>query len=71
MGLAATGTFGDIGSASAVTGIASALCCITAIANLASQKTARAGNAIGVAGVGLGLASTMGDMTLAGAGVER
>eukprot|EP00518_Triparma_eleuthera_P013087 CAMPEP_0182477666 /NCGR_PEP_ID=MMETSP1319-20130603/31229_1 /TAXON_ID=172717 /ORGANISM="Bolidomonas pacifica, Strain RCC208" /LENGTH=1074 /DNA_ID=CAMNT_0024678923 /DNA_START=109 /DNA_END=3330 /DNA_ORIENTATION=- len=70
MGLAATGTFGDLGSASAVTGIASALCCITAIANLASQKTARAGNAIGVAGVGLGLASTMGDMTLAGAGVE-
>jgi len=40
--------------------LASALCCIGAISMLASQQTARTGNALGSAGVLLGLAATAG-----------
>jgi NAD(P) transhydrogenase len=44
----------------AAAGLASALCCIGAIGGLSSQKTARAGNALGVIGVSLGVAATLG-----------
>ena len=44
----------------AAAGLASALCCIGAIGGLASQKTARAANALGVIGVTLGVATTLG-----------
>ncbi|GMI12981.1 hypothetical protein TrLO_g11074 [Triparma laevis f. longispina] len=67
LALSAAGVFGDLEGTTSVTGIAGAICCISAIAALAKQETARAGNAIGIAGVGLGVASTVGDMTLAGA----
>ena len=39
--------------------IASSLCCIGAIGGLSSQSTSRFGNAIGMAGVGTGLATTL------------
>ncbi|GMH96861.1 hypothetical protein TrST_g13399 [Triparma strigata] len=67
LGLAGAGIFGNLEGTTSVTGIAGAICCISAIAGLANQETARAGNAIGMAGVGLGIASTVGDMSLAGA----
>ena len=47
--------------------IASAICCIAAIAGLANQETARTGNVLGVAGVAFGLSATVADMSLAGA----
>lgn len=47
-------------------GLASALCCIGAIGGLASQATARAGNALGVIGVSLGIAATLGALYSAG-----
>jgi NAD(P) transhydrogenase len=43
-------------------GLASAVCCIGAIACLASQSTARTGNALGWTGVALGLAATIAPM---------
>ena len=48
--------------------IASAVACISAIASLANQSTAKKGNFLGIAGVGLGVASCAADMSLAGAG---
>ena len=45
-------------------GIASAICCIAAIAGLANQETARTGNILGMAGVAFGLASTTADMSV-------
>ena len=59
---------GDLGTMSGAVGIASAICCIAAIAGLANQETARTGNVLGMTGVGFGLASTVADMSLAGAG---
>jgi NAD(P) transhydrogenase len=50
----------------AAAGLASALCCIGAIGGLASQETARAGNALGVIGVSLGIASTLGALVSGG-----
>ena len=47
--------------------IASAICCIAAIAGLANQETARTGNVLGMTGVALGLGATTSDMALAGA----
>lgn len=44
--------------------------CIAAIAGLADQKTARTGNVLGIAGVTFGLASTVADMSLVGAGTS-
>ncbi len=44
----------------AAAGLASALCCIGAIGGLSSQATARAGNALGIIGVSLGIAATLG-----------
>jgi NAD(P) transhydrogenase len=49
--------------------IASAICCIAAIAGLANQETARSGNILGIAGVAFGLSATAADMSLAGATV--
>jgi len=43
-------------------GLASAVCCIGAIACLSAQATARTGNALGVIGVALGLAATIAPM---------
>eukprot|EP00299_Pterocystis_sp_00344_P017398 c8715_g1_i1.p1 GENE.c8715_g1_i1~~c8715_g1_i1.p1 ORF type:complete len:839 (-),score=224.84 c8715_g1_i1:41-2524(-) len=39
--------------------LASGMCCIGGIAGLASQQTARAGNALGIVGVSSGLAATL------------
>jgi len=44
----------------AMVGLASGLCCIGAIAGLSSQKTASLGNTLGVMGVTLGVAATLG-----------
>jgi len=55
---------GDISNVSGSVGIASAICCIAAIAGLANQETARTGNVLGMAGVAFGLASTTADMSL-------
>lgn len=68
-GLAATvfGGVGDVGIMSGSVAIASAICCIAAIAGLANQESARTGNVLGMAGVGFGLAATTADMSAAGA----
>lgn len=65
---AALNDIGDLSNVSGSVGIASAICCIAAIAGLANQETARTGNVLGMAGVAFGLASTTADMSLAGAG---
>merc|ERR1711935_736673 len=69
-GLAAASFFdiGDIGLMSGTTSIAASILCISAIAALANQETARTGNFIGMAGGGLGIAATTSDMAIAGAG---
>lgn len=51
----------------ALAGLASALCCVGALAGLASLQTARAGNALGVVGVALGTASVIGSSAAAAA----
>ena len=68
-GMAGSGLLhiGSLASASGAVAIASAICCIAAIAGLANQDTARTGNVLGMAGVAFGLASTTADMSLAGA----
>lgn len=66
---AAFAGFGNLAAMSGVVAIASAICCIAGIAGLSNQKTARTGNVLGMAGVGLGLAATTADMSLAGASV--
>merc|ERR1711935_1031043 len=68
-GLAAASFFdiGDIGLMSGTTSIAASILCISAIAALANQETARTGNVLGMTGVGLGLAATASDMALSGA----
>ena len=65
---AANGIFGDLSQMSGAVQIASSIACISAIAGLANQETAKKGNFLGIAGVGFGLASTVADMSLAGAG---
>lgn len=68
-GLFAT-SFGNVDALANVSGsvgIASAICCIAAIAGLANQESARTGNILGVAGVAFGLSATTADMSLAGA----
>ena len=42
--------------------LSSSLCCIGAIASLATQSTARMGNMLGVVGVSTGIAAAIGDM---------
>ncbi|GFY75608.1 NAD(P) transhydrogenase, mitochondrial [Trichonephila inaurata madagascariensis] len=44
--------------------LGSSLCCVGALAGLASQKTSRLGNALGMVGVSSGLASTLGVMDI-------
>lgn len=44
----------------AVMGLASGVCCIGALAALSNQSSARVGNALGMTGVGLGVAATVG-----------
>ncbi|GIY23905.1 NAD(P) transhydrogenase, mitochondrial [Caerostris darwini] len=44
--------------------LGSSLCCVGALAGLASQKTARLGNALGMVGVSAGLVSTLGVMDI-------
>ena len=67
MGAAAFGHVGDLGLMSGSVAIASSILCISAIACLANQKTARTGNVLGITGVSLGLAATAADMELVGA----
>jgi NAD(P) transhydrogenase len=57
----------SLGNMADSVGIASAICCISAIACLANQKTARTGNILGMTGVAFGLAATGADMSVAGA----
>lgn len=64
----AVGHVGDLSNVSSTVGVASAVCCIAAIAGLANQETARQGKEIGFAGVAFGLAATTADMSLASAG---
>jgi len=64
----AYGNVGELANVSGTVGVASAVCCISAIAGLANQKTARTGNILGVTGVAFGLAATTADMSLLGAG---
>ena len=52
-----------------VRSIASAICCIAAIAGLANQESARTGNILGIAGVAFGLSATVADMSIEGATV--
>lgn len=68
-GVAAAGLLGigDLSIMSGSVAIASAICCIAAIAGLADQKTARTGNVLGMTGVAFGLAATSGEMSAAGA----
>ncbi len=66
----AIGNVGDLANVSGTVGVASAVCCIAAIAGLANQETARSGNILAVAGVAFGLASTTADMSLVAAGPE-
>lgn len=65
----AIGHYGDLSNVAGTIGVASAICCIAAIAGLANQDTARTGNVLGVAGVAFGLSSTLAEMSLLGAPV--
>jgi NAD(P) transhydrogenase len=69
-GLAAAGAMniGNLGLMSGTVEIAASILCIAAIAGLANQKTAKTGNVLGMTGVGLGLAATASEMSVAGAG---
>jgi NAD(P) transhydrogenase len=58
---------GNLGIMSGTVAIASAICCIVAIAGLSDQNTARTGNVLGMTGVAFGLAATTADMSVAGA----
>lgn len=44
--------------------LGASLCCVGALAGLASQKTSRLGNALGMIGVSSGLVSTFGLMNI-------
>jgi NAD(P) transhydrogenase len=68
-GVAGAGITGqaDLSIMSGVAAVVSAICCISGIAGLANQKSARTGNVLGMAGVTFGLAATTADMSVAGA----
>jgi H+-translocating NAD(P) transhydrogenase len=66
LGAAVTG-MGNLGILSGTVGVASAVCCIAAIAGLADQKSARTGNVLGMTGVAVGLAATTAEMASGGA----
>jgi len=69
-GLMASSFFnvGDMGLMSGTTSIAASILCISSIAALANQETARTGNFLGMVGVGLGIVATTSEMAIAGAG---
>mmetsp|Transcript_29336 Transcript_29336/g.45621 ORF Transcript_29336/g.45621 Transcript_29336/m.45621 type:complete len:1123 (+) Transcript_29336:90-3458(+) len=67
LGTSAAMHIGNLGNVAGSVSIASAICCIAAIACLANQETARTGNVLGMAGVAFGLASTTADMSIEGA----
>lgn len=69
-GLAAAAFFnvGNLAFMSGSVSIVASILCISAIACLANQNTARTGNVLGMTGVALGLATTTSDMAIAGAG---
>lgn len=69
LGAAAFAGIGNLGIMSGSVAIASAICCIAAIAGLANQKTARTGNVLGMTGVAFGVAATAGGMAMEGASV--
>jgi len=68
-GLAASSflNIGEMDLMAGSTSIAASILCISAIAALGNQETARTGNFLGMAGVSLGIAATTSDMALAGA----
>jgi NAD(P) transhydrogenase len=68
-GVAGAGITGqaDLSIMSGVAAVVSAICCISGIAGLANQESARTGNVLGMAGVTFGLAATTADMSVAGA----
>jgi NAD(P) transhydrogenase len=70
-GVAGAGVTGqaDLGIMAGVAAVASAICCISGIAGLANQESARTGNVLGMGGVSFGLAATLADMSTAGASV--
>jgi len=63
-GYAIGNTMGSSGLMAESVAMASGLCCIGGIAGLSSQQTARMGNILGMSGVSLGLASTLGSMPM-------
>jgi len=65
-GLVGLQAFGAVGGAGVVA-LASGVLCISAVAGLGKQATARLGNTLGVAGVCFGLASTVAKQVIAGA----
>jgi H+-translocating NAD(P) transhydrogenase len=67
LGIAAFGNVGSLSLMSGSAAVASSILCISAIACLAKQETARTGNVLGMTGVTLGLAATTADMAAAGA----
>jgi len=56
------GTAAGYGEMTSMAYLSSSLCCIGAIASLATQSTARMGNMLGVVGVSSGIAAAIGDM---------
>jgi len=68
-GLAASSflNIGEMNLMAGSTSIAASILCISAIAALGNQETARTGNFLGMAGVSLGIAATTSDMAVAGA----
>ena len=69
-GVAAAAFLGTGPEVPAVVSDAAAVLCVAGIGGLASQKTARAGNLLGAAGVALGLAATLGGVYQTG-GVDE
>ncbi|ACI65927.1 predicted protein [Phaeodactylum tricornutum CCAP 1055/1] len=65
LGIAGFSGVGNLDTMTGTVGIASAICCIAAIAGLANQETARTGNVLGMAGVTFGLAAATGEMAVA------
>eukprot|EP01057_Protomagalhaensia_wolfi_P005008 Protomagalhaensia_wolfi_Nauph_80__5007@NODE_52_length_4176_cov_238_085328_g43_i0_p1_GENE_NODE_52_length_4176_cov_238_085328_g43_i0NODE_52_length_4176_cov_238_085328_g43_i0_p1_ORF_typecomplete_len524_score169_00PNTB/PF02233_16/5_1e189PNTB_4TM/PF12769_7/9_8e06PNTB_4TM/PF12769_7/1_9e03PNTB_4TM/PF12769_7/9e03PNTB_4TM/PF12769_7/1_8e03PNTB_4TM/PF12769_7/1_4e02TPP_enzyme_M/PF00205_22/0_23Ferric_reduct/PF01794_19/0_069_NODE_52_length_4176_cov_238_085328_g43_i0441573 len=64
IGLYCTGRFWLGDEPSTLTYLAASLCCILAIGGLATQKTSRYGNAMGMIGIALGITVTLGLMPL-------
>jgi len=67
IGAAEFAGFGSVSNMAGAVEIASAVCCIAAIAGLSNQESARTGNVLGITGVTFGLAATTAEMSAAGA----